>query len=80
VTNVLSHVGSQGGVHCEGFVQVARVARSPVRMAARLASRATRSERNGDRAPDRGCQGFFLFYTFVEIMSLIAPVDLGAVF
>jgi hypothetical protein len=70
VTNVLSRVGSQGGVHCEGFVQVARVARLPVRMAARMAS----------IVPLIMGAKVFSFFTFVEIVPLIAPVDLGAVF
>jgi hypothetical protein len=49
-----------GAVHCEGFIQVARVARAPARKAARTPSRAMRSGR-GDCAPDRGCHLFFLF-------------------
>jgi hypothetical protein len=47
VTDVLP--GSQGAVHCEVFLQVATVARSPARKAARMPCTAMRSSRR-----DRG--------------------------
>jgi hypothetical protein len=56
VTNMLPD--SQGGVHYGGAMQVVRMARSPVRKAARKASRTMRSGRDVDGAPDRGCQEF----------------------
>jgi hypothetical protein len=59
VTNVLP--GSQGAVHCEGFVEVAWVDRAAARKAARMPCRVICSGR-GNRAPDCGCQYFFPFY------------------